>query len=104
MNTNKHFVRQRLLVLAVLLPMALLTRASVVLNATNFPDAVFRSYISEVTGVSEGGTLTDAILSKVYRSLARRHSPQTVLKNIRKMLGMPLGVVKSYLIQKVVHL
>lgn len=67
MNTNKHFVRQRLLVLAVLLPMALLTRASVVLNATNFPDAVFRSYISEVTGVSEGGTLTDAILSKVYR-------------------------------------
>ena len=67
MNTNKHFVRQRLLVLAVLLPMALLTRASVVLNATNFPDAVFRSYISELTGVSEGGTLTDAILSKVYR-------------------------------------
>lgn len=66
MNTNKHFVRQRLLVLAVLLPMTLLTRASVVLNATNFPDAVFRSYISELTGVSEGGTLTDAILSKVY--------------------------------------
>ena len=36
--------------------------SSVVLNKTNFPDATFRAYISSITGVAEGGTLTDEIL------------------------------------------
>ena len=39
--------------------------ASVVLNATNFPDPVFRSYISSLTGVSVGGTISDAALASV---------------------------------------
>ena len=37
----------------------------VVLDATNFPDAKFRAYISENTGVEEGGTLTEAKLQSV---------------------------------------
>ena len=40
-------------------------KASVVLNATNFPDATFRTYISELTGVSVGGTISDAKLANV---------------------------------------
>ncbi|MBP3711051.1 MAG: leucine-rich repeat domain-containing protein [Bacteroidaceae bacterium] len=42
-------------------------QASVVLNATNFPDATFRTYISELTGVSIGGTISDAKLANVER-------------------------------------
>ena len=40
-------------------------KASVVLNSTNFPDATFRTYISELTGVSIGGTISDAKLAYV---------------------------------------
>ena len=39
--------------------------ASVVLNSTNFPDAVFRAYISSITGVAEGGMISDAQLQSV---------------------------------------
>ena len=42
-------------------------RASVVLNSTNFPDATFRAYVSEITGVAEGGTISDAQLQAVTR-------------------------------------
>ncbi|MBQ9294073.1 MAG: leucine-rich repeat domain-containing protein [Bacteroidaceae bacterium] len=42
-------------------------QASVVLNATNFPDATFRTYISELTGVSIGGTISDAKLANVEK-------------------------------------
>lgn len=37
----------------------------VVLNATNFPDAEFRAYITKCTGVQEGGILSDRILAGV---------------------------------------
>ena len=40
-------------------------KASVVLNSTNFPDAVFRAYISSITGVAEGGMISDAQLQSV---------------------------------------
>ncbi len=39
--------------------------ASVVLNATNFPDANFRTYISNETGVSVGGIISDATLASI---------------------------------------
>ena len=38
---------------------------SVILNETNFPDANFRAYITSITGVAEGGTLTDEELLSV---------------------------------------
>ena len=40
-------------------------KASVVLNSTNFPDPVFRTYISGLTGVSVGGTISDAVIAEV---------------------------------------
>ena len=33
-------------------------KASVVLDATNFPDPIFRTYVAGLTGVSVGGTPT----------------------------------------------
>ena len=39
--------------------------ASVVLNSTNFPDAAFRAEISSITGVAEGGMISDAQLQSV---------------------------------------
>ena len=40
-------------------------RASVVLDATNFPDPVFRIYVSGLTGVNVGKTISDAKLANV---------------------------------------
>ena len=37
----------------------------VVLNETNFPDATFRAYISDLTGVAEGETISDEKLQAV---------------------------------------
>ena len=39
--------------------------ASVVLNSTNFPDAAFRVYVSNLTGVDIGGTISDSKLEAV---------------------------------------
>ena len=41
-------------------------KASVVLNSTNFPDATFRAYVSEITGVGVGGTISDAKLQSIF--------------------------------------
>ena len=41
------------------------SRASVVLNSTNFPDAAFRVYVSNLTGVDIGGTISDSKLEAV---------------------------------------
>ena len=40
-------------------------KASVVLDATNFPDPIFRTYVAGLTGVSVGGTISDEALKKV---------------------------------------
>ena len=40
-------------------------KASVVLNSTNFPDYKFRAHISSITGVAEGGMISDAQLQSV---------------------------------------
>ena len=40
-------------------------KASVVLNATNFPDDNFRTYISNLTGVRVGSTISDTKLASV---------------------------------------
>ena len=61
---------KKLLLLHLLLAMffgAQTADASVVLNATNFPDANFRTYISNLTGVGIGGTISDAELEDVYK-------------------------------------
>ena len=39
--------------------------SSVILNETNFPDATFRAYISTLTGVAEGGTISEEKLLSV---------------------------------------
>ncbi len=39
--------------------------SGVVLDATNFPDDTFRAYISSITGVAEGGTLSEEKLKSV---------------------------------------
>ena len=41
--------------------------SGVILNDTNFPDATFRAKVSSITGVAEGGTLTDEILQSVTK-------------------------------------
>ncbi|MBQ9170353.1 MAG: leucine-rich repeat domain-containing protein [Bacteroidaceae bacterium] len=59
---------KKLLLLHLLLAMFLGAQtagASVVLNATNFPDANFRAYISNLTGVNVGSTISDAKLANV---------------------------------------
>ena len=59
---------KKLLLLHLLLAMFLGAQtagASVVLNATNFPDDNFRTYISGLTGVSVGSTISDATLANV---------------------------------------
>ena len=38
---------------------------TVTLTETYFPDAKFRAYISEITGVAEGGTLSEEKLTSV---------------------------------------
>ena len=55
------------LILLILAFVAIATgsRASVVLNSTNFPDAAFRVYVSGLTGVSVGGTISDNQLDAV---------------------------------------
>lgn len=59
---------KKLLLLHLLLAMFLgaqTVKASVVLNEANFPDANFRTYISNLTGVSVGSTISDAKLAAV---------------------------------------
>ena len=65
MNTNKHFLWQCLLLLAVLLPTAQQMRAAILLNNTYFPDPAFRSYISEKTGIEIGGFISNAELESI---------------------------------------
>ena len=64
---------KKLLLLHLLLAMFLgaqTVKASVVLNATNFPDANFRSYISLKTGVAVGRTISDATLASITEIFA----------------------------------
>ena len=59
---------KKLLLLHLLLAMFLGAQtagASVVLNEANFPDANFRTYISTLTGVGDGGTISDDALARV---------------------------------------
>ena len=55
------------LILLILAFVAIATgsRASVVLNSTNFPDAAFRVCVSDLTGVDIGGTISDSQLEAV---------------------------------------
>ena len=64
---------KKLLLLHLLLAMFLGAQtagASVVLNATNFPDPNFRAYISQVTGLSVGSTISDAKLASITEIFA----------------------------------
>ena len=64
---------KKLLLLHLLLAMffgAQTVKASVVLNATNFPDANFRAYISLKTGVAVGRTISDATLASITEIFA----------------------------------
>ena len=59
---------KKLLLLHLLLAMFFgvqTVKADVVLNATNFPDDNFRTYISTLTGVSVGGMISNATLASV---------------------------------------
>ena len=57
---------RKLFILSVLCLLCMTpVRADVELNATNFPDPVFRIYVSGLTGVSVGRTISDAKLANV---------------------------------------
>jgi len=66
-NNNKTNTDMKKLILLILAFVAIATgsRASVVLNSTNFPDAAFRVIVSNLTGVSVGGTISDSQLASV---------------------------------------
>ena len=75
---------KKLLLLHLLLAMffgAQTVKADVVLNATNFPDANFRTYISQKTGVSVGGIISDATLASITNI-------NTSYKNISSLQGI----------------
>lgn len=65
MLTLKQSFCRGILLLAALVWSVPVLRASVVLNSANFPDPIFRAYISQKTGVAEGGTLVDGILKQM---------------------------------------
>ena len=75
---------KKLLLLHLLLAMFLgvqTVKADVVLSATNFPDANFRTYISQKTGVSVGGIISDATLASITNI-------NTSYKNISSLQGI----------------
>ena len=75
---------KKLLLLHLLLAMffgAQTVKASVVLNEANFPDANFRTYISQKTGVSVGGIISDATLASITNI-------NTSYKNISSLQGI----------------
>lgn len=56
---------KKLLTAALLAFLSLgMAHADVVLNAENFPDPNFRACVSTATGVTEGGTITEAIIAQ----------------------------------------
>lgn len=65
-------------------------KADVVLNATNFPDDNFRTYISNLTGVRVGSTISDAKLASVNKISA-------IDKDISSMQGIEYFTKLSYL-------
>ena len=58
-----------------------ISKADVVLDETNFPDANFRAAITNITGVAEDGTLTDATIAEVT-SLSLDSKSISTLKGI----------------------
>ena len=53
-------------------------KGAVVLNSTNFPDANFRAYITSLTGVAEGETITDAKIASTTKMSATSKSISSV--------------------------
>lgn len=84
---------KKLLLLNLFLAMffgARTVKADVVLNATNFPDDNFRTYISNLTGVRVGSTISDAKLASVNKISA-------IDKDISSMQGIEYFTKLSYL-------
>jgi hypothetical protein len=59
----KKFYNLSLSLLLCSMFMAQSLKADVVLNSANFPDSAFRAFVASQTGISEGGTITDAIIT-----------------------------------------
>ena len=81
---------KKLLLLHLLLAMFLgaqTVKASVVLNEANFPDANFRTYISTLTGVSVGSTISDAKLANV-KEISADHLEISSLQGIEYFTGL----------------
>ena len=64
-------------------------RASVVLDATNFPDPVFRIYVSGLTGVNVGSIISDAKLANV-KEIRVVESGITSLKGVEYFTNLTL--------------
>lgn len=68
--------------------------AAFTLDSTNVPDATFRAYLSTLTGVAEGGTVTDAIIATVTEIDVSGNS------NIKSLVGaekfLSLQSIKCY--------
>ena len=64
-------------------------RADVVLDATNFPDPVFRIYVSGLTGVNVGDIISDAKLANV-KEIRVVESGITSLKGVEYFTNLTL--------------
>ncbi|MBQ6187705.1 MAG: hypothetical protein IJK49_07170 [Prevotella sp.] len=74
-------MKKLLLSILALVAIATGTKASVVLNSTNFPDPAFRVVISSLTGVEVGGTISDSQLASIT-SIDVSNRKITTLKGI----------------------
>ena len=81
---------RKLFILSVLCLLCMTpVRASVVLDATNFPDPVFRIYVSGLTGVNVGSIISDAKLANV-KEIRVVESGITSLKGVEYFTNLTL--------------
>ena len=88
---------RNLLITIVLCLSSVGMKADVVLDATNFPDPVFRIYVSGLTGVNVGRTISDAKLANV-KEIMVLESGITSLKGVEYFTNLTvLGCSKNQL-------
>jgi hypothetical protein len=81
---------RKLFILSVLCLLCMTpVRADVELNATNFPDPVFRIYVSGLTGVNVGDIISDAKLANV-KEIRVVESGITSLKGVEYFTNLTL--------------
>ena len=57
-------MEKRLLTIMLTLLMSMVAKAQVTINSANFPDDIFRQYVSDVCDTDGDGTLSDSELAR----------------------------------------